>query len=537
MAAPVKSFPPMESVQLTVVRGDSLYNICKYYLDTADRWKEIARINRLSDPHRIRPGSAIRVPVAYLKGVPLSGSVTFVQGDARVRAEGTEDWTILKPGDRIPPDSRLRTGTESTLEITYEDGSVFLMRSNTEIGVAKFQKTSTAHYLRDLYLGAGRAIFKVREATGEASRFNVRTPGAIASVRGTEFRVAVDETQKTFAEVMQNRIAVDAATKSVELFQGEGTMVKKGDPPLPPRKLLEPPSPVDLKSIYNTEPSIVFSRIEGARAYRVMVSGDREGKRLLREKVIGPGDAFKITGLADGYYYLLTLSIDPIGLEGISSAAHPFAIRVNPLPPMTQSPREGARIKGKTAAFKWLSVGDAARYHVQISENRDFSRPVIDRTDLKDPAFQADTLEYKPLFFRIRSIAADEYQGAWSDPLPFTLVPLPPTPAVDQPDLSGEDIHLRTRSVGEGFIYHFQIARDDAFKGILIDRKTDKAEITIKKPAESGVYFVRTAAIDRDGDTGAFSAPQTFEIKKEFPYEWIGLGGVGAFLLILLLAH
>ena len=535
-AASAKPSPKKDMIRITVAKGDCLINLCKQYLDSENRWKEIARINRLNNPHKLNLGDRIMVPVAYLKGMPLEGNVTFVQGEAKAQMGGQGGWASLKVGDMIPPKSNLKTGNESALEVKYKDGSVFFLRSDTEVKILQARKTLTSHLFHDLLLNTGRLISKVKEATGEASRFKVHTPAAIASVRGTEFRVAVDETQKTFAEVMESRITVDAANKIVELAQGEGTMVKKGDPPLPPQKLLPPPSPVDLKPIYNTAPAIAFVRIDGAQAYRVMAAKDQQGKQLLRERIIKPGEIFKIAGLADGAYYLLTQSIDPIGLEGAPSAAYPFSIRVNPLPPITQSPRDGAKVKGKTSTFEWLSVSDAVRYHVQIGADREFQEIILDKADLTGLTFKADGLEYKPYYFRIRSIAKDEYQGAWSDPLSFTLAPLPPTPSVDQPAISKDDINLRSRSVGEGFIYHFQIAKDNQFQEVLIDQKVDKPEITAKKPKDAGTYFVRTAAIDRDGDAGAFSTPQSFEIKERFPYEWVG-GGVGLIILFLLIAH
>jgi hypothetical protein len=532
----VKPSSKVDLVQLSVAKGDYLINICKQYLDTENRWKEVARINHLKDPRRLQPGVKIMVPAAYLKGMPVDGRVTFVQGEARAQIGGRRTWTTLKMGDPIPPGSQLKTGSESALEVTYEDGSVFFLRSDTEVGVLKAQKTLTLHQLRDFYLGTGRMVSKVREATGEASRFKIHSPSAVASVRGTEFRVAVDDAQKTFTEVMESRVTVAAANKSVELTRGEGTVVKKGQPPLPPRKLLEPPSPLDLKTIYNKAPAIAFTPVDNAQAYRIMVANDKEGKHLLREKIIKPRETFEIAGSADGAYHLLTLSIDPIGLEGIPSAAYPFKIRVNPLPPITQSPRESAKIKGKTATFAWLSVSDAVRYHVQISEDREFSKLSVNKADLTGTTFKADTLEYKPYFFRISSIAKDGYQGAWSDPLPFTLTPLPPTPTVDQPVVSKEEINLRSRSVGEGYTYHFQIAKDNQFKDILIDQKLNKPEITAKKPKDAGTYFVRTAAIDREGDAGEFSAPQSFEIEAGFPYAYLG-GGLGVAILLLILAH
>ncbi|OPY86915.1 MAG: FecR protein [Syntrophaceae bacterium PtaU1.Bin231] len=522
-------------IQITVAKGDYLVNVCKQYLDSEKRWPEIARINRLKDANRIKPGMRIAVPIAYMQGTPLEGKVTFVQGNATAQLGSQGPWVSLKPGDSVPPKSNLKTEAESALEITFEDGSSFLLRAETRMGILQAQKYPPFHLVRDLYLGAGRVLTTVRTATGEAPRFKVRTPAAIASVRGTEFRVAVDESQKTYAEVLKHLVTVAAADRRVDLSSGEGTVVTKGEPPLPPRKLLPPPAPVGLQAIFNTAPALRFSAVEGASAYRIMAVKDREGKHVLKEKIVKPDDTLNITGLPDGAYHLLTQSIDAIGLEGPPSEAYPLVIRVNPIPPMTQTPQDGAKLKGAVPEFQWLAVSDADRYHMQIAEDRDFRTVVLDRAEVKGSTFRPDgPLPYKPHFFRIRSVARDNYQGAWSDPLSFFLFPLPPVPSVDQPAVSKEEIRLKSRNLGEGFRYHFQIARDRQFQQLLVDTKTEKPEITIKRPKEAGTYHVRIGAIDRDGDTGGFSAPQSFEVPKGFPYEWLG-GSLEALLLIWLL--
>jgi hypothetical protein len=464
--------------------------------------------------------------------MPLKGRVTFVQGEAKARLAGQGDWVLLNKGDRIPPKSDLKTGPESALEVKYFDGSVFFLRSDTEVGILQARKTKTSHLLHDFLLSTGRLISYVKTATGKVNRYKIHTPTAIASVRGTGFRVAVDKEQSTFVEVTERRVLVDGANKRIELAQREGTLVRKDAPPLPPQKLLPPPAPVELKPVYNTEPVIAFTRFDNAKNYRVMVAKDRAGKHLLREKIIRPEETYTIAGLADGAYFLLSQSIDPIGLEGLPSDAYPFTIRANPLPPIISSPRDGSIFREKKAALGWLSVSDAVRYHIQVAEDKEFHKIVLDKTDLNDSTFNAGGLEYGTYYFRIRSVAKDGYMGTWSDTLSFILAPPPPTPTVEQPVVSGKEILLRSKSVGKDFSYHFQISRDVQFNKILIDQRSNIPEITIPKPKDSGIYFVRTAAIDVNGDAGEFSSPQSFEIKR-FPYEWIGGGGL---ILLLLLA-
>ncbi|SCG62167.1 LysM peptidoglycan-binding domain-containing protein [Micromonospora coxensis] len=45
-----------------VARGDYLGEVAERYLDDFDRYREVARLNRLADPDRIRPGQLIKLP-------------------------------------------------------------------------------------------------------------------------------------------------------------------------------------------------------------------------------------------------------------------------------------------------------------------------------------------------------------------------------------------------------------------------------------------------------------------------------------------
>ena len=474
-------------------------------------------------------------PVPSRNMTPLKGCVALVQGEARMQLRGKGDWISLKAGDHIPPRSNLRTGRDGAVEIKYEDGSSLLLRSHTEVTIIEAWKTRTSRLLRDFFLSAGRVTAKVQSVMGRSSRFRIHTPTAIASVRGTEFRVTVDKEHETCVEVLKSRVTVDTATKVINLAQGEGARIKNPARPLPPRKLLLAPNPVGLESLYNTAPVISLASVGGAQAYRVMVAKDEQGKQLVWEREVRRGERVTMSGLDDGSYFLLTQSIDPIGLEGVPSEAFPFTIRENPLPPMLLTSGCERRAGEKAVTLEWLSVADAARYHLQISEDGDFRNPVVDRPDLAAVSFRAEGLENKPYSFRIRSVARDDSPGGWSDPV---AIPAPCPPQASSgawPDFSDGMITLRSRSAGEGFKYHVQIARDDRFQEILVDEKVDGPEISVRKPKESGTYFVRIASVDGSGKTGSFSRPQSFAIQNRFPPEWIGIGsGTGLFLLLLL---
>jgi hypothetical protein len=222
--------------------------------------------------------------------------------------------------------------------------------------------------------------------------------------------------------VLQGIVDVTAMKQKVNVRSGEGTLVRKGEPPMEPKKLLNPPSPIHLIPIYKNIPLYFeFGKVEGAVSYRVLFSKDNNFKDILKEQVIKPHEPFKIFAIEDGTYFLQSRSIDNLGLEGIPSDTSVIKVRINPIPPFIESPVDKAVYGETSLKLKWLKVPDAVRYHIQIAEDREFIKMIEDRTDISDTEYETGKLDLRTYYFRIGSIAKDEYQGEWSDILSFTI--------------------------------------------------------------------------------------------------------------------
>ncbi|MEU0155230.1 LysM peptidoglycan-binding domain-containing protein [Micromonospora fulviviridis] len=68
-AGPALAAPPVRETSVTtspavyrVAKGDYLGEVADRYLDDFDRYREVARLNRLADPDRIRPGQLLKLP-------------------------------------------------------------------------------------------------------------------------------------------------------------------------------------------------------------------------------------------------------------------------------------------------------------------------------------------------------------------------------------------------------------------------------------------------------------------------------------------
>jgi hypothetical protein len=508
-----------QDVVITIKKGDSLSDVCRNFLEDPRQWREVARINRLQDPNRIYPGEKLIIPIELLKGLPMDGRVTFVKGDVAIQLENTKEWKTVHMNERISEGSRIRTGKESALEVTYEKGVVFLMRADTLLKITKTREKNALNRLYRLLLNAGKTVSNIRRITGNESRFKIDTPSAVAAVRGTDFRMSVDPNAVTRCEVLKGEVTVSGARREVRVGEGEGTVVEKFRAPLEPKKLLPAPSPRRLLPLYRSMPlEFAFESVPGAVLYRLILARDKAFKDLLKDQTFDPSATVKIIGLDDGAYYLQSRAIDEVGLEGISSQPFEIRVRVNPLPPFIQTPVDGAEYREKRIDFRWLSVGDAAAYQMQIAEDEAFNILVEDRHLAAKTVYKAKGFDYKTYYFRTRSIAEDGYEGIWSDTLSFAIIPPPPSPPLEAPDMAEKEVVIRWRNLGEGFAYHFQMAADAAFHDLILDRKLDKPEIRIPKPEKTGTYYLRTSAIDSEGYEGEFSAAQRFEIKAKFPY-------------------
>ncbi len=233
------------TIEVTVAKKDCLINICKKYLEDSRGWRKIARINRLANPDLIYPGQRLVLPVDMLRGTPVDGKVTFIKGNAMTQEKGSEEWHPLHSGDLVKQGSGIRTAEESAVEITFEDGASFYLRPNSTLKINTASKKGFDHFMRQLYLQSGKTISRLKEATGSESRFEIHTPSAVAAARGTEFRVSVDDIEATRSEVLRGIIGVAAMKQSVEVNEGEGTLVRMNEPPLTPRKLLPAPDLID----------------------------------------------------------------------------------------------------------------------------------------------------------------------------------------------------------------------------------------------------------------------------------------------------
>lgn len=121
-----------------------------------------------------------------------AGTVAALQGRADAQHAGQQAWIALAAGKDVLVGDRLRTGDAARLKLLLRDDSVITLGPKSELvldqQVVRPQGGTSSF---SALVGAVRAVVTERYGT-KGSSFEVKTPTAVAGVRGTGFVALVD---------------------------------------------------------------------------------------------------------------------------------------------------------------------------------------------------------------------------------------------------------------------------------------------------------------------------------------------------------
>lgn len=178
---------------------------------------------------------AMRATASQLRAAAV---LTVISGDVLMRF-GAGDFSSATDGAVLYVGSTVRTSGDARAVITLFEGSTIELEPASDISIeeATMRGGSTTVQLAQ---SLGRSWHVVTHLTTADSRYEVRTPAATASVRGTAFEVAVDDGLRgptTTVTTTEGLVATaDAAASSEVLVSADQTTtVRANSAPEPPR--------------------------------------------------------------------------------------------------------------------------------------------------------------------------------------------------------------------------------------------------------------------------------------------------------------
>lgn len=162
--------------------------------------------------------------------------------------------------------------------------------------------------------------------------------------------------------------------------------------------------------------------------------------------------------------------------------------------------------------FQWDAPKIATSFHFQLADNPEFTNPMRDDT-LEERSVEIEELDFKQYYWRVRYFA-DSLTGVWSDAWNFT--PNPGSAVMTYPEEDMKNVPLDAKLTWEApkiaDKFHLQIARDEAFEDIVVERLNLKVmEFNIKTISLDPVstYYWRVR-IEVDGIPGLWADPWAF---------------------------
>jgi len=187
--------------------------------------------------------TTILLTVALVAAQTPAGSVASVQGRAEAQPGGQATWRTLAAGNDVFVGERLRTADASRLKVLMRDDSVLTLGPKSELVIDQLVVRDGGGTSRlGAVVGAVRAVVTDRYGT-TGSSFEVKTPTAVAGVRGTGFVALIDDDGKRtrvigLYDITWVRSVTDTTGRhEVRVGPGQITEVIAGGQPTKPHDL------------------------------------------------------------------------------------------------------------------------------------------------------------------------------------------------------------------------------------------------------------------------------------------------------------
>ncbi len=522
-------------VPLHVQRGTNLIRIARQYCTSPSDWKAIAGINKLSSPYIIYADSTLQVPLSILRTKKVSARVISVKG-APLLVTGQNKTLQLHKGDTVLPGQTVVTRGDEYVHLVYPDNKHSRIGPESKMLLVYLMRLADNNLQAEFFLNRGRITNSIERKLKANEHFSTRTPMAITGIRGTEFRLKVEDGETNIVETLRGRVSLSASGKKVMVAGGQGSKVKKGKPPEPPHALPPSPNLPELQDTYRTLPVVIAApRQKNIRSMQIRVSSDEKGLNTLAEQSVPPGKNFSLSSLGDGSYFLFFTGTDQQGFESLPTGPAALHIRTNPGAPIISSPKNNRKFFKSTVKIRWLQSDLADHYILQLATDADFTHLIDNQQTTKD-FYTTPALKPGKYFFRVQLVTDDGFHTLFSAPIAWEIIAQPKLGSLNTSSQGGDEgITLRWPAMANTAGYMIQIATDKKFTDLIVEADVKKPAYTINFQLVNGKYFIRIRSITKDGLKSPWTPPQVMTVDAESSWVPHGIAVLGFIALAIIL--
>jgi len=161
-----------------------------------------------------KPGVTLETPIQVEPMAPTQvrankGVITFLEGQAQVKKAGKPQWSSARPNMILLEQDQVKVLARSRVELILDNQSVMRLSENTVLTIQKIEEEPASQKETvKTELSLGRLWTRASKLFNPASRYDVKTPTAIAGVQGTIYQVSVADDQSTSIQVYEGAVNV-----------------------------------------------------------------------------------------------------------------------------------------------------------------------------------------------------------------------------------------------------------------------------------------------------------------------------------------
>lgn len=527
LAASADQLPDLRHV---VQPGDTLEQIAQRYLQDPQQWPELASVNGVRNPRQLPVGSVIVIPKSLLGY--QNATVDYLQGSAQLRSGPSQGWQPLAVGMNITEGDEIQVAEHSYATLRLSDGSQVQISENSQLRLQQLRKNSRSQAQQSVIeLQKGGVDSSVIPADTHAGargkrRFDIKTPLATTSVRGTRFSVHLSGSGNAVTAVDQGVVAVGAtraagAARPVAVPAGSGLAVYANGEAGAVVRQLDAPNLQGNPAVFEDANflSVQLGAVDGARQYRVSIAQDEALQRIVQSQEVAQTTT-TLPGLPDGSYYLAARALDSQDIPG-RPAVRAIKVKATPVPPLYQSPAPQGLIgtdDGELACTEGAGT-DIKGYRIQVAADTQFAQPIRDFRQLEHCSTGLQGLPPGSYFWRaatIRGLADGSLdQGPFAKPQAFR--------AGRNPQGLGAD----SLGVGEATMsqqlqlswpaeanqqFNLQLSPSAQFDAAVTETHLEQPRWTSQQLVP-GDYYVRIQVLDPSGLKSKYSEPRKLTVK------------------------
>lgn len=308
--------------------GDSAWSIAAQFYGSGDKYPIIYKHNDFvgKPPFLLKPGQVLKLPVL---GTGPEAQVGWLKRDVRAKPPRSLDWLEAREQMNLWRLYRVSTGDESAAHIVFEDTSDLKLRENALLVIYGASASAAKTGRRDklevtLEQGTIQGGLAELDAAATGRKLSVKTPSGQVDILGKLAQVQA-EAAASMVSVYEGQAAVTAMGATVEVPEGQGTVVEKGKRPEPARPLPEAPVwagnaaglalvPVVAGRLGTWEAA--WNPVDKAETYRVELATDEGFKQVLYDAEVGAGvTRLRLADLGPGRYAVRLSTRDRSKLE------------------------------------------------------------------------------------------------------------------------------------------------------------------------------------------------------------------------------